>query len=48
MSVFLTGATGYLGSYVATGLLRSGPNLALDVLVRAPDREAAYRDWPTG
>jgi thioester reductase-like protein len=45
MSVFLTGATGYLGSYVVTRLLRAhSPRLAL--LVRAKNTaEAEQRLW---
>jgi thioester reductase-like protein len=45
MAVFLTGATGYLGSYVVTRLLRAhAPRLLL--LVRAKDaREAEQRLW---
>jgi len=45
MSVFVTGATGYLGSYVVTRLLRAhAPRLAL--LVRARDvAEAEQRLW---
>jgi thioester reductase-like protein len=48
MTILLTGATGYLGSYVADALLHEhGEPLA--VLVRAPDREAAvqklWRAW---
>lgn len=40
--IFLTGATGYIGSYVAAGLLREhGDRLA--VLVRADDRAHAER-----
>ena len=42
MSVFLTGATGYLGSYVADGLLRR-PDVTLSLLVRATDERAAWR-----
>jgi thioester reductase-like protein len=45
MAVFVTGATGYLGSYVLSGLLReSGDRIA--VLVRAADPEQArQRLW---
>src|SRR5688572_8986963 len=45
MAIFITGATGYLGSYVASGLLRGhGERLAL--LVRAPDlAQAQQRLW---
>ncbi len=40
-ATFLTGATGYLGSYVAANLLARGERLFL--LVRAADREAGAR-----
>jgi thioester reductase-like protein len=44
MATFLTGATGYLGSYLAAGLLRRKEKLNL--LVRAKDeREAEQRLW---
>jgi thioester reductase-like protein len=45
MAIFLTGATGYIGSYLAAGLLeRHGESL--NVLVRAADeREAERRLW---
>ncbi|MDB4987696.1 MAG: hypothetical protein JWN04_2874 [Myxococcaceae bacterium] len=45
MTIFLTGATGYIGSYVANGLLREhGQRLAL--LVRAKNKdEGAKRLW---
>ncbi len=49
MSVFLTGATGYLGSYLATGLLRRHPELRLELLVRAQDqgagRQRLWKAW---
>lgn len=46
MSVFLTGATGYIGSYIATGLLRDHPKERLHLLVRAKnDAEAKERIW---
>ncbi|MDB4974420.1 MAG: hypothetical protein JWN48_2761 [Myxococcaceae bacterium] len=42
MTIFLTGATGYLGSYVANGLLREhGQRLAL--LVRAKNKEEGQK-----
>jgi thioester reductase-like protein len=42
MTIFLTGATGYLGSYVANGLLREhGQKLA--VLVRAKNKEEGQK-----
>ena len=45
MTIFLTGATGYIGSYVAHGLLNEhGQKLAL--LVRAKNKEeGAKRLW---
>jgi thioester reductase-like protein len=44
MATFLTGATGYLGAYVAAELLREGDTLNL--LVRAPTpRDAERRLW---
>lgn len=44
MATFLTGSTGYIGSYVAYGLLEAGEKL--NVLVRArSEREAAERLW---
>ncbi len=46
MAVFLTGVTGYIGSYVAHGLLTGHPQLRLAVLVRArSDQEARQRLW---
>lgn len=45
MSVFLTGSTGYLGSYIAAGLLRDHPD-RLALLVRAKTHEEAQeRLW---
>src|ERR1700746_2826009 len=45
MAIFLTGSTGYLGSYLATGLLR-GHRDALNLLVRAKSQqEARERLW---
>jgi thioester reductase-like protein len=41
MGTFLTGVTGYLGSYLAAGLLREGEELR--VLVRASDADEAKR-----
>jgi len=44
VSIFLTGATGYIGSYVAARLLEQGERLS--VLVRAESRgQAAERLW---
>ena len=46
MALFLTGITGYIGSYVAHGLLSGWPELRLAVLVRAKsDDEARQRLW---
>jgi thioester reductase-like protein len=42
MAIFVTGATGYLGSYVVSGLLREHHD-RVAVLVRAPDHEQARR-----
>jgi thioester reductase-like protein len=45
MAIFLTGATGYIGSYLAAGLLEEYGE-SLNVLVRAKDeREAEQRLW---
>jgi len=45
MAILLTGSTGYLGSYLATGLLR-GQRDSLNLLVRAKSRQdAAERLW---
>ena len=45
MAIFLTGSTGYLGSYLAAGLLR-GYTDRLNLLVRAnSDEEARQRLW---
>jgi thioester reductase-like protein len=45
MAIFLTGSTGYLGSYLATGLFR-GHGDSLNLLVRAKDQqEARERLW---
>ena len=45
MAIFLTGATGYIGSYLAAGLLKEHGE-SLNVLVRAKDdREAQLRLW---
>ena len=44
MATFLTGSTGYIGSYVAAGLLDAGDRV--NVLVRAgSERQAAERLW---
>ncbi len=46
MAIFLTGATGYIGSYVAAGLLENHPNERLALLVRAKNPvEAEERLW---
>lgn len=46
MAIFLTGATGYIGSYVASGLLDQFPGARLALLVRAKDpAEAEQRLW---
>src|SRR6476646_3582539 len=45
MAIFLTGSTGYLGSYLATGLFRDHRD-SLNLLVRAKNRqEARERLW---
>src|SRR6201981_2903377 len=45
MAIFLTGSTGYLGSYLVTGLLR-GYRDSLNLLVRAKSQqEARERLW---
>jgi thioester reductase-like protein len=45
MAIFLTGATGYIGSYLAAGLLEQHGE-SLNVLVRAPGtQEARQRLW---
>src|SRR5579863_10066617 len=45
MAIFLTGSTGYLGSYLVTGLLR-GHRDSLNLLVRAKSQqEARERLW---
>jgi thioester reductase-like protein len=46
MAIFLTGATGYIGSYVAAGLLERFPQERLALLVRAKNpAEAEERLW---
>ncbi len=46
MAIFLTGATGYIGSYVAAGLLERHPEARLALLVRAKSpAEAEARLW---
>ncbi|MEM9453194.1 MAG: SDR family oxidoreductase [Myxococcota bacterium] len=46
MALLLTGITGYIGSYVAHGLLEGWPDLRLAALVRArSDDEARQRLW---
>jgi len=46
MAIFLTGATGYIGSYVAAGLLEQHPKERLALLVRAKNpAEAEERLW---
>jgi thioester reductase-like protein len=42
MTLFLTGSTGYLGSYIATGILREHSD-KLALLVRARDKEAGTK-----
>jgi thioester reductase-like protein len=45
MAIFLTGSTGYLGSYLVAGLLTGHPD-SLNLLVRAKsDQEARERLW---
>jgi len=45
-SVFVTGATGYLGGYTVTRLLRDQPELRLALLVRGKDdHEATEKLW---
>ncbi len=45
MAIFLTGSTGYLGSYLATGLFRDHRDV-LNLLVRAKNpQEARERLW---
>jgi thioester reductase-like protein len=45
MAIFLTGSTGYLGSYLATGLFRGHRDL-LNLLVRAKNQQEAHeRLW---
>ena len=45
MAIFVTGGTGYLGSYLVAGLL-TGHRDPLNLLVRAKsDREARERLW---
>jgi thioester reductase-like protein len=45
MAIFVTGSTGYLGSYVVAGLLRQHPD-SLNLLVRASSKqEARERLW---
>lgn len=41
--IFVTGATGYLGGYVCTRLLRQHPDVRLALLVRGTDRDHALR-----
>ena len=46
MAIFLTGATGYIGSYVASGILEQYPDARLALLVRAKSpAEAEQRLW---
>lgn len=46
MAIFLTGATGYIGSYVASGILEEYPKARLGLLVRANSpAEAEKRLW---
>jgi thioester reductase-like protein len=45
MAIFVTGSTGYIGAYIAAGLLE-GHRESLNLLVRAPDaHEADVRLW---
>ena len=45
-TIFITGATGYLGAYTATRLLAADPNLRLAALVRAKsDDDAVGKLW---
>src|SRR5260370_2219854 len=45
MAIFVTGSTGYLGSYIVAGLLRDHRD-ALNLLVRAnSEQEARERLW---
>ncbi len=45
-AIFVTGTTGYIGSYVATNLLREHPSTRLALLVRAKSQaEAEQRLW---
>jgi thioester reductase-like protein len=44
MAIFLTGSTGYLGSYLAAGLFR-GHRDYLNLLVRAKTQQEAQRLW---
>ncbi len=45
MAIFVTGSTGYIGSYIAAGLL-AGHSDALNLLIRAKtEREALERLW---
>lgn len=41
--IFITGGTGYLGSYVCEELLRRWPDLRLAMLIRGSDHETAVR-----
>ncbi len=43
MAVFLTGATGYIGSYVASGIFEQYPKARLNLLVRAESVAAAEK-----
>ncbi|MCB9701601.1 MAG: SDR family oxidoreductase [Myxococcales bacterium] len=46
MAIFLTGATGYIGSYVASGILEHYPDARLALLVRAKTpADAEKRLW---
>ncbi|MBW1761942.1 MAG: NAD(P)-dependent oxidoreductase [Deltaproteobacteria bacterium] len=44
MAIFMTGATGYIGSYATEWLLRNTDH-ELALLVRAPDYDAGLRCW---
>ncbi|MCH9681968.1 MAG: SDR family oxidoreductase [Deltaproteobacteria bacterium] len=46
MALFLTGITGFIGSYVAHGLLTQWPQMRINALVRAKsDEQARQRLW---
>lgn len=43
MAIFITGTTGYIGAYIAAGLLQRYPDTRLALLVRAKSKEDAER-----